>query len=55
MFYAIMLRLRARKINKLKEQLSADLTRYYDHLLYHSRKPGGIDVIDDWEIVKALR
>lgn len=55
MFYSIMLRMRARKINKLKEKLSAQLTHYYDHLLYHSRKPGGIDVIDDWEIVRALK
>ena len=55
MFRAIMMLIHARKINKLKDKLSADITRYYDYLLYHSNKPGGIEVLDHWEITQALR
>ena len=55
MFRAARLKAHARKILKLKDKLSADLTSYYDYLLYCSKKPGGIEVVDSWEIRRALR
>ena len=55
MFRVARLKAHARKILKLKDKLSADLTSYYDYLLYCSKKPGGIEVVDSWEIRRALR
>jgi len=55
MFRAMILKAHARKVLKMKDKLSAELTHYYDYLLYCSKKPGGIEVVDSWEIRRALR
>ena len=55
LFRALRLRRRARRILKLKKLLQKDLTYYYDYLLYHAHRPGRVDVIDEDEIVEALK
>ena len=45
---------RAKKIKKLADKIKVDMTRYYDHYLYHARRPGENEEEDSYYINKII-